>query len=109
MWPIHANQLTCQGRMCGECLMDTICQSREVLIASADNDAGVRRTLPMQADKMPTVEGNDRPAVGGGECKHGRIARSVLTGFLDRNHFMPKLAQLEHDGIVEILIRIEAS
>jgi hypothetical protein len=53
----------------------------------------------VQPDKVPAVEGQDRPALSASRSQHLLIGHCLfgLAGFLDSQHIMPQAAEFLND------------
>jgi hypothetical protein len=65
-------------------LVDPGGQSVAVVVALAANDAGVARSVPVEALKIGAVESENAPAIGGRTLQNAGIISAAFAGFLNR-------------------------
>jgi len=103
---IDPDQLPLKVCPCLDRLVNSPRLSHKVRIHGTDNDPSMFRLLLMKSNKVPAVEGQNRPAHGNRKFKHFRIgnrfARPSL--FLDRHNIVPQRPQFMNNRNREVRI-----
>src|SRR5262249_42929595 len=95
--PVDAQQLVCQICLRLEGLIDSACQGLVIVVARANHYPMMTSCKPMQSHEMPAVMRDDSALLADGIGQHIfiRNLQVCLTGLLDGQHIMTKLAQGE--------------
>jgi hypothetical protein len=90
--------------------MDPACQSETILIPGTNNDAAMRWGLKMEPNEMSAVEGQDGTSIRCCKGKHRSIRDLLLglAGLLGCQDIMTEKAKLFDDGVIEILVGVQA-
>jgi hypothetical protein len=91
-------------------LMNAHSQSCLIIVACANDNAGVRFHMPVQADKMHSIVSNNRSALRDCEGKHVCIGHALvrLAGFLCGEHVMAQRTKRDNHRSWEILVGVKA-
>ena len=104
-WPVHTNQLTVQRTLRADRLVNTIRLAGKIRVNRANNNAGVLRTFPVQADEVTAIQRQD-----GAVFRSGEFIWLGLVGFpglLDDQHVVAERAQFLHHRQGKVLVGLE--
>jgi hypothetical protein len=106
----NTDQLLLQRQMSPNGFVNTGGQCYRIFVPRANDDAAVRRVVAVQAEEVASIECDNGAPVRGCKRKHSVVGSPAvsLTLFLYRRYVMAEAAQFLDDGVVEILVGVEA-
>jgi hypothetical protein len=105
-----SDQLVLQNRLSGDRFVNPRGERHDIGVARADQDAGMRSPLPMNADEVAAVEGEDGTPSCRGRDEDRLIRCLPVTEpiFLCRQDVMAETAQFGNHARAEVFVGVEA-
>ncbi len=108
--PVDTKQLTCQGRLRFQILMDLLRLAFEIRIELTGNDAFVLLLLMVQAHEVLAVQRQDGPPVATGLLQNLHVSHSLSGSarLSNRQHVVSQLPERLDHGQGEVFVRVQA-